>query len=205
MKFIIATILLSTSIINVFGLNCGSNEVYLRTTPGCPPTCADPNGPFCMVIEVKPSCQCISGTVRDTVNNRVMGDLYLLDDRMRARIDQLCSQPVWHMRMEVPIQLVNTDQTMMVWAYFIPDFKPKLLTYTTLDNYTSVMAMLWGQQYDATSRVLENQIAKFKSLCCIKRCDCDRCRLSSDPMNTTYSSNDIFNDISYIISGSDGI
>ncbi|CAG2103870.1 unnamed protein product [Medioppia subpectinata] len=161
-------------------LNCSANERYSDTVSACPASCANPNGPFCMSILRKPSCVCIDGTIRNTVNNRVMGDLYLLDDRMRARIDQLCSQPVWHMRMEVPIQVVNTGETMMVWAYFIPDFKPKLLTYDTLDNYTSVMAMLWGQEYDETSRVLENQLAKFKSLCCIKRCDCDRCRFNNN-------------------------
>ncbi|CAG2179073.1 unnamed protein product [Oppiella nova] len=48
---------------------CGSNESYSTFSPVCYYTCAHPTGVLCQGIIRKAGCVCISGTVRDTVNN----------------------------------------------------------------------------------------------------------------------------------------
>ncbi|CAG2173864.1 unnamed protein product [Oppiella nova] len=48
---------------------CPANQIYAQTMSACPPTCANPNGPLCQAIIVKPGCVCIPGTVRETTNN----------------------------------------------------------------------------------------------------------------------------------------
>ncbi|CAG2172876.1 unnamed protein product [Oppiella nova] len=48
---------------------CGINEKYSTFSPVCYYTCAHPTGPLCKALRYPPACVCISGTVRDTVNN----------------------------------------------------------------------------------------------------------------------------------------
>ncbi|CAG2172877.1 unnamed protein product [Oppiella nova] len=50
-------------------IECKVNERYAESVSACPTSCEHPVGPVCGAIIHKPSCVCISGTVRDKVNN----------------------------------------------------------------------------------------------------------------------------------------
>lgn len=75
----------------------------------------------------------------------VIGELYLVDDAMLAKVDELECHPTYYERQEKDVQVIESidkfyctsGEILRPWIYFLKDYKSFMLELTHLEEYSS--------------------------------------------------------------------
>ncbi|XP_044265086.1 putative gamma-glutamylcyclotransferase CG2811 isoform X1 [Tribolium madens] len=93
----------------------------------------------------------------------VRGEVYEVDDKVFANLDTLEDHPNFYIREEKDVLLLNSNEKIKTWIYFIKDFKDDLLNKTTYESYSNagshglkyVERYLRGDTYDHKLEILK--------------------------------------------------
>jgi len=73
------------------------------------------------------------------MGHNVIGEVYAIDDRKLAALDELEAHPQFYRRRLEDVRLQSTDnETISAWMYVLPTWKPELIDAPHLEDYRTL-------------------------------------------------------------------
>eukprot|EP00092_Neocalanus_flemingeri_P057389 GFUD01068200.1.p1 GENE.GFUD01068200.1~~GFUD01068200.1.p1 ORF type:complete len:156 (+),score=57.77 GFUD01068200.1:70-537(+) len=71
------------------------------------------------------------------VGNKIMGEIYEVDEKMLEKLDELEDHPRYYERRIEKVTKVDTKEEMSCWIYLLKKYKEEMLSLPMLSNYKS--------------------------------------------------------------------